>query len=83
MNDLFNEYVQALNKALALRKQLVRERMERVLNENEPNKVSKDIVNEIADGANNTFAIGIERYEQHELFDGWKHTLKDGQFIAK
>ena len=53
MNDLFNEYVQALNKALALRKQLVRERMERVLNENEPNKVSKDIVNEIADGANN------------------------------
>lgn len=83
MNDLFNEYVQALNKALALRKQLVRERMERVLNENEPNKVSKDIVNEIADGANNTFARGIERYEQYELFYGWKHTLKDGQFIAK
>ena len=83
MNDLFNEYVQALNKALALRKQLVRERMERVLNENEPNKVSKDIVNEIADGANNTFAMGIDHYEQHELFDGWEHTLKDGQFIPK
>lgn len=57
--------------------------MERVLNENEPNKVSKDIVNEIADGANNTFARGIDHYEQHELFDGWQHTLKDGQFIAK
>jgi hypothetical protein len=83
MNDLFNEYVQALNKALALRKQLVRERMERVLNENEPNKVSKDIVNEIADGANNTFARSIDHYEQHELFEGWEHTLKDGQFIAK
>ena len=83
MNDLFNEYVQALNKALALRKQLVRERMERVLNENEPNKVSKDIVNEIADGANNTFSSGIDHYEQHELFDGWEHTSQDGQFIAK
>lgn len=83
MNDLFNEYVQALNKALALRKKLVRERMERVLNENEPNKVSKDIVNEIADGANNTFARGIDYYEQHELFEWWEHELKDGQFIAK
>lgn len=83
MNDLFNKYVHALNHALALRKKLVRERMERILNENEPKNVSKDIVNEIADCANNTFARCIDRYEQHELFDGWTHTLKDGQFISK
>lgn len=50
--------------------------MELVLNENEHNNVSKDIVNDIADGANNTFARGIDHYEQHELFYWWKTHVK-------
>ena len=82
-DDLLKEYVQALNKMLELRKQLVRDSMRKLLKEGSKQDVTEDVVNVIADTANNTFAKGIENYERYELFDGWEHELKNGQFIAK
>lgn len=78
--DLFTRYVDSLNKTLALRKELIRKQFEKLCVVDTTTNEGKALLEELTNTANNTFAKGIDNYESGELFEGWKHRLKDGKF---